>query len=65
MRPLVRWPGGLENELEYIRPHLPGDIVNFYDPFVGSGAVYFATKAAGQYFVNDSCEALMEIYKAA
>lgn len=65
MRPLVRWPGGLENELEYIRPHLPGDIVNFYDPFVGSGAVYFATEAAGQYFVNDSCEALMEIYKAA
>lgn len=64
MIPLVRWPGGLENELVNILPYVPKEIENFYDPFLGSGAVYFATSADG-YYVNESCGELIEIYKAA
>lgn len=64
MRPLVRWPGGLEKELANILPYMPKAIENFYDPFLGNGAVYFATKADG-YYLNEPCEELIEIYKAA
>ena len=64
MRPLVRWPGGLEHELAYILPYVPKEVENFYDPFLGSGAVYFATDADG-YYLNEPCAELIEIYKAA
>lgn len=64
MRPLVRWPGGLENELANILPYVPTEIENFYDPFLGSGAVFFATEADG-YYLNEPSTELIEIYKAA
>lgn len=61
----MRWPGGLEDKLECILPYVPAEIENFYDPFVGNGALYFAINAGKQYFINDFCPELMEIYKAA
>ena len=64
MRPLVRWPGGLDNELANILPYVPKEIENFYDPFLGNGAVYFASEAGG-YYLNEPSAELIEIYKAA
>ena len=64
MRPLVRWPGGLEDKLELLVQHIPESFENYYDPFLGSGALYFEVEAR-QYYVNDSCNELMDIYRAA
>lgn len=54
----------LEKEIEKLRPLIPEDVENFYDPFLGSGAMYFAVDAKGQYFANEVSEPLVDIYKA-
>ena len=40
-----------EKELNYIIPALPTKINNYYEPFVGGGAVYFAIDSK-QYYIN-------------
>ena len=43
-KPFVKWAGGKEKELNIILENLPNQINNFYEPFVGGGAVFFAVK---------------------
>lgn len=62
LSPLLKYPGGKEKELNYILPKLPSDVENYYEPFVGGGAVYFALNAK-EYFINDKSEELMALYE--
>ena len=43
--PILKWAGGKEQELKYIIPNLPEKFKNYYEPFVGGGAVYTALQA--------------------
>lgn len=61
--PLLKWAGGKEQELKYIIPKLPGYFENYYEPFVGGGAVYTAIRAK-KYFINDRSEELISFYKS-
>jgi DNA adenine methylase len=61
LSPILKWPGGKENELKYIIPNLPNSITNYYEPFVGGGAVY-TTINAEKYFINDKSTELMALY---
>lgn len=61
LSPLLKYPGGKDKELGYILPNLPFDAENYYEPFVGGGAVYFAV-TADKYYVNDKSSELMELY---
>lgn len=61
LSPLLKYPGGKEKELEYILPNIPADAENYYEPFVGGGAVYFALEAEN-YYINDKSSELMELY---
>ena len=60
--PITKYPGGKEKELTHIIPHLPDKINNYYEPFVGGGAVYFTIKA-NKYFINDKSDELILLYK--
>lgn len=60
--PLIKYPGGKEKELNYIIPALPAKIDNYYEPFVGGGAVYFAIDAK-KYYINDKSDELIALYK--
>lgn len=62
MRPLVKWNGGLEQHLETIRELMPRDFECYFEPYMGSGAVYFSMEGRTCY-VNDRCRSLMNIYK--
>lgn len=62
LSPLLKWAGGKEKELKYILPNLPIDIDNYYEPFVGGGAVY-AAFSANHYYINDLSEELMTLYR--
>jgi DNA adenine methylase len=62
LKPLLKWAGGKEKELRIILPELPREFVDFYDPFVGGGAVYTAVNARN-YYINDRSEELIELYK--
>lgn len=61
LSPLIKYPGGKEKELNYIIPALPEKIENYYEPFVGGGAVYF-TIDAKEYYINDKSEELIALY---
>ena len=61
LSPLLKYPGGKDKELCHILTNLPSNAENYYEPFVGSGAVYFAI-TADNYFINDKSFELMELY---
>ena len=58
---LIKYPGGKEKELKYILPNLPIKINNYYEPFVGGGAVYFSMHAKN-YLINDKSDELISLY---
>jgi DNA adenine methylase len=41
-KPFVRWVGGKSRLLPKILPFVPDKIANYYEPFLGGGAVFFA-----------------------
>lgn len=43
-KPFIRWVGGKTRLLPRILPHVPKDIRNYFEPFLGGGAVFLATK---------------------
>ena len=63
LRPFLKWPGGKTKELKVILPNLPENIQNFYEPFIGGGAVFFATNHAKHYFINDKSKDLIDLYQ--
>ena len=62
LKPFLKWPGGKSKELKYIIPSLPKVIQNYYEPFVGGGAVYFSIDRAEKYYINDKSEDLIDLY---
>jgi DNA adenine methylase len=56
----LKWAGGKEQELKYILPLIP-EFDNYYEPFVGGGAVFFAIQAP-QKFLNDKSPDLCNLY---
>lgn len=61
--PILKWAGGKEQELKYIIPRLPESFTDYYEPFVGGGAVYTALQA-NKYFINDKSEELISLYNS-
>ena len=59
---IVKYPGGKESELQIIKAYFPPFIKNYYEPFVGGGAVYLASDAE-HYYINDFSADLMTLYK--
>lgn len=63
LKPFLKWPGGKSKELKVIIPNLPNYINNYYEPFIGGGAVYFAMNNANHYFINDKSKDLVVLYQ--
>ncbi|AXX91142.1 DNA adenine methylase [Malaciobacter molluscorum LMG 25693] len=63
LSPILKWAGGKEQELKYIHPCLPKKINNYYEPFIGGGAVYFSLNA-NEMFINDKSHELINLYNA-
>lgn len=45
IKPFIRWAGGKSRLLSRILPHVPATIENYYEPFLGGGAVFLACAA--------------------
>lgn len=60
LSPFVKWAGGKEKELKHILPAIPS-FENYYEPFVGGGAVFFSV-AAQNTFINDKSSELFNLY---
>jgi len=63
LSPILKWAGGKEQELKYIHPNIPKKIKNYYEPFIGGGAVYFSINAE-KLFINDKSDELISLYNA-
>jgi len=62
LSPILKWAGGKEQELKYIHPAMPKKkFNNYYEPFVGGGAVYFSINS-NKMFINDKSYELIDLY---
>ena len=62
MNPIIKWAGGKEKELPYIKENLPDEIDRYIEPFVGGGAVYFDLNIKNS-IINDKSEELINLYQ--
>jgi DNA adenine methylase len=65
-RPFLKWAGGKQRLLKHYQPLLPECAETYYEPFVGSGALFFYLRAvdfAGRYSLYDANEELINTYR--
>lgn len=62
LSPIIKWAGGKEKEVKHIIPNSPMGFNDYYEPFVGGGAVYTSFRAR-HYFVNDISSELVSLYR--
>ena len=61
LAPFIKWAGGKEQELKHILPLVP-TFDDYYEPFVGGGAVFFSVQAR-RAFINDKSPELVNLYR--
>ena len=59
--PLIKWPGGKRSLLPAILPLLPSSFGRYFEPFVGSGALFFALQPR-RANLSDTNEDLINLY---
>lgn len=60
--PFVKWAGGKRQLLSQIKARMPAKYNNYYEPFVGGGAVTFELRPANA-LINDINKALINAYR--
>ena len=60
--PFVKWAGGKRQLIPQIRERMPEKYNNYYEPFVGGGAVLFELQPANA-LINDINKALINTYR--
>ena len=65
-KPFIRWAGGKSRLLPRILPYVPINITNYYEPFLGGGAVFLACAArvSGRSYLSDLNEHLVAAWVA-
>ncbi len=66
-RPVLKWAGGKSRLLPEILRCLPEQIDTYYEPFVGSAAVFFALRTQGRFrkaVLSDRNHELIDVYRA-
>jgi DNA adenine methylase len=66
IKPFIRWAGGKSRLLPRILPHVPTSIRNYYEPFLGGGAVFLAcaSRVSGRSHLADLNEHLVAAWVA-
>lgn len=66
IKPFIRWAGGKSRLLPRILPHVPASIENYFEPFLGGGAVFLAcaTRVSGRSHLADLNEHLIAAWIA-
>lgn len=64
LKPFLRWAGGKTRLIPTLMPHFPQKFVNYYEPFLGAGSVYFAirSRATGAAYLSDLNDELINAW---
>jgi DNA adenine methylase len=62
--PFVKWAGGKSSLLPQLLRHLPRELSNYYEPFLGGGALFFAIYARNAPFNAHLSDINSELIKA-
>lgn len=62
MKPFVKWLGGKTNLLKIINKEIPSQFNSYYEPFVGSGALFFSLQKKLSY-ISDLNHELITSYE--
>jgi len=63
-RPFLRWAGSKRWLVPHIGEYLPSSYGNYYEPFLGSGSVFFALHANGrEHYLSDGLAPLVNCYR--
>lgn len=62
LKPVVKWVGGKRQLLEYLIPLVPAQFKQYFEPFAGGGALFFALEPK-KAFINDKNTQLIEVYE--
>src|SRR6266478_7972444 len=60
--PLLKWPGSKRMLIRFLLPKLPRQFNSYYEPFMGSGALFFALQPKWA-FLSDKNRELITTYK--
>lgn len=64
VKPFLRWAGGKTRLLSALLPHVPPKFNNYHEPFLGSGALFFALRTrARACFLSDLNSELINIWQ--
>lgn len=65
-KPFIRWAGGKSRLLPQILPHVPARFENYFEPFLGGGAMFFAVqdRIAGRAHLADLNQHLVAAWVA-
>lgn len=61
IKPILKWAGGKEKELDKIQSFLPENIEKYVEPFVGGGSVFLNIGVENS-FINDKSTELIRLY---
>lgn len=61
MKTFLKWPGNKSKHLKHILPHIPDNFDRYFEPFLGSGAVYLSLKPEKS-VLNDCNKDLIDIW---
>jgi DNA adenine methylase len=63
--PFLRWAGGKTRLLRHLLPYIPDSFDGYFEPFLGGGAVFFATRrrAGGPIVLSDLNDELINIWR--
>ena len=62
IRPFLKWAGGKRQLLPQLRRHIPETFERYYEPFIGSGALFLALQR-NRVVINDSNADLINCYQ--
>ncbi len=61
--PFLKYPGGKRNIIDTLKKYYPKKFKNFYEPFVGGGAVFFDIEKQNKIIINDINKNISNSYK--